>query len=167
MNRKLQALIILSVVVTSFGTIANTGTGVAVLALAGAATGYFARVLIHRVPLMMHSPDPGFTLFSPRLGSPATSPLTELLFTLSAVLLACLLPQLSSALMALLLLLLLWSLAIIDIRDGLLPDMLTQPLVWSGLLCCVVGLSRISLDVAVAGAATGWLSLWLVSWLMF
>lgn len=149
----------------------DTGFWIAIVALTGAMTGTFARVLIHRIPLMMHSPDPGFTLFSPRLRCTVKRgyhfPLTELLFMLSAVFLAYLLPQSFSVMMAILLLLLLWSLAVIDIRDGLLPDMLTQPLVWFGLLCCVVGISRISLNEAVTGAIGGWLSLWLVYWLMY
>lgn len=177
MNRKWLALfyipplIIVSVMRTFPGMVSDTELRIAIAVLAGAMTGTFTRVLIHRVPMMMHSPEPGFSLFSPGLLFPVKVgwlfPLTELLFSLSAVCLVSLLPQLSSVLMALLLLLLLWSLTVIDIRDGLLPDMLTQPLVWSGLLCCVVGVSRISLSEAVTGAIAGWLSLWLVYWLMY
>lgn len=169
------------------------------MALAGAAVGSFANVVIHRVPLMLHNPDPAFTLFLPRSRCPACGamlrwwqnipllswcllrgrcarcqanigwhyPLTELLFTLASALLAYFLPTSPVAPMAILLLLLLWSLAIIDLQHGLLPDMLTQPLVWAGLLCCVMGISRISLEEAVTGATVGWLSLWLIYWLVF
>lgn len=177
MNRKwlvslfILVLTVVTVMCTFPGTISDSSLLIAIAALMGAVTGFFARVLIHRVPLMMHSPDPGFTLFSPVLRCPAKIgwhyPFTELLFSLSAVLLVCLLPQLPSALMALLLFLLLWTLAAIDLQHGLLPDMLTQPLVWAGLLCCVSGISRLSLGEAVTGAAVGWFSLWTLYWLVF
>lgn len=175
------------------------GSWIAIVALTGAAAGSFANVVIHRVPLMLHNPDPRFTLFLPHSHCPACGtmlrwwhnipvlswcllrgrcagcqgrigwhyPLTELLFTLAAALLAWLLPALPTTLMAILLLLLLWPLAAIDLRHGLLPDMLTQPLIWSGLLCCVIGISRIRLEDAVVGAVAGWLSLWLLYWLVF
>jgi len=159
-----------SVMSTFPGTISDSGLWIAIAALTGAATGNFARVLIHRVPLMMHNLDPGFTLFSPRSHCPAKTgscPFTELLFAFCAVLLTCLLPKPIVVLMAILQLLLLWSLTIIDLRYGLLPDMLTQPLVWSGLLCCVLGISRVSLGEAVTGATVGWLFLWLMYWLLF
>lgn len=179
--------------------ISDTGIWMVIMALTGMVTGSFANVVIHRIPLMIHNPDPHFTLFLPRSRCPACGealrwwqniplfswcilrgrcaecqaaigwhyPLTELLFTFTAILLAYLLPVPATALMAILLLLLLWSLAAIDLRHGLLPDMLTQPLVWSGLLCCIIGISRISLEEAVTGAMVGWFSLWLIYWLVF
>lgn len=170
-----------------------------IVVLTGVATGSFANVVIHRIPLMIYNPDPRFTLFLPRSHCPVCGetlrwwqnipilgwcllrgrcagcqveigrhyPLTELLFTFTSLLLAYLLPSPTSVLMAIMLLLLLWSLAAIDLRHGLLPDMLTQSLVWSGLLCSVMGFSRITLEEALTGAVAGWLSLWILYWLAF
>ena len=60
-----------------------------------------------------------------------------------------------------------WSillpLAAIDLRLMLLPDCLTQPLLWAGLLYHSVG-SGLPLVDAVYGAVAGYLSLWLVYW---
>ena len=179
--------------------VADTGIWMAIAALTGAATGSFTNVAIYRVPLMIASPDPRFTLLLPRSRCPVCEvplrwwhiipllswcmlrgrcaacqvrigwryPLTELLFTLSAPLLAYWLPTPEAVMMAILLLFLLWSLAVIDLRDGLLPDMLTQPLVWSGLVCSMAGIGRLSPQEAAAGAVAGWLSLWLLYWLVF
>lgn len=94
-------------------------------------------------------------------------PLTELLFTFSGVFFASVLPIPLMAIFGLLMLLLLWSLACIDLRYGLLPDMLTQPFMWLGFLLCIIGVSRISLEEAVVGAMTGWIFLWTTYWLVF
>jgi leader peptidase (prepilin peptidase)/N-methyltransferase len=56
------------------------------------------------------------------------------------------------------------ALAMIDFDTTLLPDSLTYPLLWAGLLLSVVGISPIDLDTAVIGAAAGYLSLWSVYW---
>lgn len=64
-------------------------------------------------------------------------------------------------------LVLVWSLvamAFIDIDTQLLPDDLTLPLVWLGLLFNLVG-GFVSLQEAVIGAAAGYLTLWGVYWL--
>lgn len=53
----------------------------------------------------------------------------------------------------------------IDIDHQLLPDQLTLPLLWAGLLLAAFGISPISLQDAVIGAAAGYLSLWSVYWL--
>ncbi|MFT5562135.1 MAG: leader peptidase (prepilin peptidase)/N-methyltransferase [Litorivivens sp.] len=53
----------------------------------------------------------------------------------------------------------------IDIDHQLLPDQLTLPLLWAGLLLSAVGISAIPLHDAVIGAAAGYLSLWSVYWL--
>jgi leader peptidase (prepilin peptidase)/N-methyltransferase len=61
-------------------------------------------------------------------------------------------------------LLLLWSLlalTVIDCETYLLPDVITQPLLWLGLLVNSQGVF-VSLESAVIGAAAGYLSLWLV-----
>jgi leader peptidase (prepilin peptidase)/N-methyltransferase len=51
------------------------------------------------------------------------------------------------------------ALAVIDLEYLLLPDNLTQPLLWLGLLCNISGIFT-SLDTAVAGAIIGYLILW-------
>jgi leader peptidase (prepilin peptidase)/N-methyltransferase len=55
------------------------------------------------------------------------------------------------------------ALAFIDQDTGFLPDDLTLPLVWVGLLLNVPG-TFVALPDAVIGAAAGYLSLWLVYW---
>jgi leader peptidase (prepilin peptidase)/N-methyltransferase len=55
------------------------------------------------------------------------------------------------------------ALAFIDQETGLLPDDLTLPLVWVGLLVNV-GAAFVPLREAVIGAVAGYLSLWLVFW---
>ena len=65
---------------------------------------------------------------------------------------------------AVLALFLLWgllALTFIDFETYLLPDAITQPLLWLGLLANTQGLF-VSLESAVIGAAAGYLSLWLV-----
>jgi leader peptidase (prepilin peptidase) / N-methyltransferase len=55
------------------------------------------------------------------------------------------------------------ALAFIDQETGLLPDDLTLPLVWVGLLVNL-GAAFVPLREAVIGAVAGYLSLWLVYW---
>jgi len=55
------------------------------------------------------------------------------------------------------------TLAFIDQETGLLPDDLTLPLIWSGLLLNVAG-AFTSLPESVIGAIAGYLFLWLVYW---
>jgi leader peptidase (prepilin peptidase)/N-methyltransferase len=55
------------------------------------------------------------------------------------------------------------ALAVIDQETGLLPDDLTLPLVWIGLLLNLWG-AFVPLQDAVLGAAAGYLALWLVYW---
>ena len=57
------------------------------------------------------------------------------------------------------------TLAIIDAQTTWLPDALTQPLVWGGLIAAAMGWSDIALADALAGAVVGYLSLWSVYWL--
>ncbi len=56
------------------------------------------------------------------------------------------------------------ALAFIDWDTTLLPDDLTLPLLWAGLLASVFQWTTIPLADAVLGAAAGYLSLWLVYW---
>lgn len=52
----------------------------------------------------------------------------------------------------------------IDLRTQLLPDQLTLPLLWLGLIASVDGL-YVAAKPAIAGAVLGYLSLWSVWWL--
>lgn len=51
----------------------------------------------------------------------------------------------------------------IDARTQLLPDSLTLPLLWAGMLLSLVPLF-VSSEQAIVGAAVGYLSLWTVYW---
>ena len=55
------------------------------------------------------------------------------------------------------------ALSMIDYFTLLLPDALTQPLMWSGLLISVSGFG-IPLEFAVLGSIFGYLSLWVLYW---
>ncbi len=55
------------------------------------------------------------------------------------------------------------ALAGIDFDTQLLPDAITQPLLWAGLLFSLAG-TYTDMQSAVIGAAAGYLSLWLVYW---
>lgn len=57
------------------------------------------------------------------------------------------------------------ALAMIDYDTTLLPDQLTLPLLWGGLLVALLGIGPVSLHDAVIGAMAGYLSLWSVYWL--
>ena len=56
------------------------------------------------------------------------------------------------------------ALAFIDWDTTLLPDDLTLPLVWGGLLVAALGGTTVPLFDSVIGAAAGYLSLWTVYW---
>lgn len=59
------------------------------------------------------------------------------------------------------------ALTAIDFQHLLLPDLLTQPLLWGGLLFHLLlpDASAVTLEEAVLGACGGYLFLWLVYWL--
>ena len=57
------------------------------------------------------------------------------------------------------------ALAGIDWDTTVLPDLLTLPLLWAGLLAAALGWTPLSLPNALWGAAAGYLSLWSVYWL--
>lgn len=61
---------------------------------------------------------------------------------------------------------LLLALAIIDLRHHSLPDLLTLPLLWGGLLAALLPDHDLPLADAVLGAALGWLAPWSLYWLM-
>ena len=56
------------------------------------------------------------------------------------------------------------ALAFIDWDTTLLPDDITLPLLWAGLLSAAFQLTNVPLHASVTGAAAGYLSLWLVYW---
>ncbi|MDP3139247.1 MAG: A24 family peptidase [Burkholderiaceae bacterium] len=57
------------------------------------------------------------------------------------------------------------TLALIDWDTTLLPDDITLPLLWAGLLAAALRWTPTPLSQAVWGAALGYLSLWLIYWL--
>jgi leader peptidase (prepilin peptidase)/N-methyltransferase len=56
------------------------------------------------------------------------------------------------------------ALALIDWDTTLLPDGLTQPLLWAGLIVAALKWNTVRLPDALWGAVVGYLSLWLVYW---
>ena len=56
------------------------------------------------------------------------------------------------------------ALAFIDWDTTLLPDDITLPLLWAGLLASALQWTPVPLTASVLGAAAGYLSLWLVYW---
>ncbi|MBU1353272.1 MAG: A24 family peptidase [Gammaproteobacteria bacterium] len=56
------------------------------------------------------------------------------------------------------------ALAFIDWDTTLLPDDITLPLLWAGLLASAMQWTNVPLYSSVVGAAAGYLSLWLVYW---
>lgn len=56
------------------------------------------------------------------------------------------------------------ALAFIDWDTTLLPDDITLPLLWAGLLSAAFQGTNVPLHASVTGAAAGYLSLWLVYW---
>ena len=57
------------------------------------------------------------------------------------------------------------ALALIDWDTTLLPDDITLPLLWGGLLASLAGFTGVPLAHAVYGAVAGYLSLWAIYWL--
>lgn len=55
-------------------------------------------------------------------------------------------------------------LTLIDWDTTYLPDDLTLPLLWAGLLAATLGWTNVSPSNAIAGAVAGYMSLWLVYW---
>jgi len=89
--------------------------------------------------------------------------LVELLTAALGLLIAGLLGPSLTTLMALLFMYMLVALTFIDLDHKLLPDQLTLPLMWLGLLVNAFGLFT-SLQDAFWGAVAGYMSLWLVYW---
>ena len=55
------------------------------------------------------------------------------------------------------------ALSTIDLRTLLLPDALTQPLLWAGLIVTALGWSAINLHTSLWGAVAGYVILWVVA----
>ena len=90
-------------------------------------------------------------------------PLVELLTAVLGLLVAWVLGPHVSTLMALILVYMLVALAVIDLDHKLLPDQLTLPLMWLGLIVNAMGIIT-SLEDAFWGAVAGYLCLWLIYW---
>lgn len=56
------------------------------------------------------------------------------------------------------------ALGLIDWDTTLLPDDMTLPLVWGGLMAAALQLTPVNLSSALWGAVAGYLSLWLIYW---
>lgn len=56
------------------------------------------------------------------------------------------------------------TLALIDWDTTLLPDDITLPLLWAGLVLSALNVTATPLDSAVWGATAGYLSLWMIYW---
>jgi len=56
------------------------------------------------------------------------------------------------------------AMALIDWDTTLLPDSITQPLLWSGLIIAALKWNNVALSDALWGAVAGYLALWLVYW---
>jgi leader peptidase (prepilin peptidase) / N-methyltransferase len=93
----------------------------------------------------------------------AKYPLVEALAGLGAAYAAWHFGPSATALSAMLFIWFTIALAFIDHETGLLPDSLTLPLVWLGVLVNLVH-AFVPLPDAVIGAVAGYLSLWLVYW---
>ncbi|AUY23829.1 prepilin peptidase [Mixta calida] len=93
---------------------------------------------------------------------PAVEVLASLLFCLSA----WRVPSPAALMFTLLLSAALLLLSLIDEQYLILPDILTLPLLWLGLLYHLL-LNEEKLPTAVCGALLGWLSLWLLYWLFW
>jgi leader peptidase (prepilin peptidase)/N-methyltransferase len=55
------------------------------------------------------------------------------------------------------------ALSAIDLRSLLLPDALTQPLLWAGLIVTALGWGSVDLHTSLWGAVAGYLILWTVA----
>ncbi|QUG77126.1 prepilin peptidase [Erwinia sp. E602] len=90
--------------------------------------------------------------------------LTEMACVLLSLLMAWIFPADGQLAAALLLSWFLLALSLIDRDHQLLPDALTLPLLWLGIVCQLAGwLPDITLEQSVTGAMAGYLSLWLLA----
>lgn len=90
--------------------------------------------------------------------------LVEILTATLSVLVALNFPELSALGLALLFTWALIALTFIDAEHQLLPDVITLPLMWLGIIAALLGVF-VDLPTSVIGAMVGYLSLWSVYWL--
>lgn len=90
-------------------------------------------------------------------------PFFELLCGLLFAAITCIYADIYIAISLCFLISMLLPLFYIDMRYMLLPDMLTFPLLWSGLLWSTFGLALVSSNDALWGAASGYLILWMAN----
>ncbi|TXR52008.1 prepilin peptidase [Reinekea thalattae] len=123
----------------------------------------------HKITLWQNIPVISWLLLRGKCASCKTSisiryPLVELLTALLAAIVAA---KFGFSMTTLALVVFIWclvALTFIDLDTQLLPDSITLPLLWLGLLVNVSN-GLVSLDQAVIGAAAGYLSLWSIYWL--
>ena len=89
-------------------------------------------------------------------------PAIEALTAVLSVLTVLILGTSVEALIALPLVWALLALTVIDLETTLLPDSITFPLLWAGLVASALGLGQVGLEAAFWGAVAGYLSLWSV-----
>jgi leader peptidase (prepilin peptidase)/N-methyltransferase len=116
----------------------------------------------HNIPLVSYLLLRGKCAFCSIRISPRY-PFIELLTGALGLLVAWQLGPSTAALMALMLVYVLVTLTFIDLDHKLLPDQLTLPLMWLGLVVNALGYFT-SLDDALWGAVAGYTSLWLIYW---
>ena len=89
-------------------------------------------------------------------------PLTEVLTAILTVLAGFIFPEIKILPWILLVVWLLVAMSLIDLDTHLLPDILTLPLMWLGLLFSTAPYSFVSPADAIIGAAGGYMVLWLI-----
>jgi leader peptidase (prepilin peptidase)/N-methyltransferase len=126
----------------------------------------------HRISALENIPVVSYLVLRGRCSAcqAGISPRYPLVELLTGALTAAVVLSFGPTLVALAACVLLWSLialTFIDFNTQLLPDNITLPLVWAGLLANIVGLAPAgtSLRDAVIGAVAGYLALWSVYWL--
>ncbi len=92
-------------------------------------------------------------------------PIIEMLTALLSLVVAISIGASNLALLYIVITWVLIALTFIDIDHMLLPDQLTLPLVWLALIASVFGITTVTPEEAIIGAACGYLSLWSVFWL--
>lgn len=92
-------------------------------------------------------------------------PIIEMLTALLSLVVAISIGASNLALLYIVITWVLIALTFIDIDHMLLPDQLTLPLVWLALIASVFGITTVTPEEAIIGAACGYLSLWSIFWL--
>lgn len=123
----------------------------------------------HKITVLENIPVISYLMLRGKCSSCKTSisiryPLIEFLTGALSVIIAMHFGATPAMLLALLMTYALITLTFIDIDEQLLPDNITLPLLWVGLLANLFG-TFTDLESAVIGAIFGYLSLWSVFWL--